>query len=402
MKTPSFTPFIVSFITVLGTTLTTQSKPIELHIAPSTTNPNIREIDNSAHLALLDLDAKARNQLVVFLPGTDLKPSGSMDFLRTAAAMGFHTIGLAYENEGTVGDACADQDDPECSRAVRIEIIEGIDTTTVESIDKANSIAGRLTSLLSYLQRNAPEFGWDQYVDEAGNPRWDKTVISGFSQGAGHAAMIAKTRVVTRCLMFSGGDWDKEALSPSSWTYEPGKTPPSHWYDFTHLRDLGPRLIKKWEAYGLTDLGEIVFVEEAGGSPFGYSHTLTSDLPTGGPDHNNYHKAVVVDRMTPRTDEGAPLYKPVWEYMLSGPEKLDPLPNLEVRMVSSEKIELSWTGSGFMLEQSSFLAPVTWHSIDTALVAAEDDRSVVVLPRVFPRQFFRLSDRRAEQSLVSR
>ena len=381
MKRPSLTPFIVSFITVLGT-LTAHSKPIALHIAPRTTNPNIREIDNSAHLALLDPDATARNQLVVFLPGTDLKPSGSMDFLRTAAAMGFHTIGLMYENEGTVGDACADQDDAECSRAARIEIIEGINTTTVESIDPANSIVGRLTSLLSYLQRNAPEFGWDQYMNEAGNPRWDKIIISGFSQGAGHAAMIAKTRVVARCLMFSGSDWDKEALSSS--TYEPGKTPPSQWYDFTHLRDLGPRLIKKWEAYGLTELGEIVFVEEAGGSPFRYSHTLTSDLPTGGTDSNNYHKAVVVDRMTPRDTEGVPLYQPVWEYMLAGPEKPTALPQLAIKLRSPDRIEISWDGTGYKLETSSSLLPDSWQRVP-------NNQSLVVLPRTFPMQYFRLT-----------
>ena len=53
----------------------------------------------------------------------------------------------------------------------------------------AESIVARLVAALRALDRQAPREGWGAYLD-GDQPRWDRILVSGLSQGAGMAAFI--------------------------------------------------------------------------------------------------------------------------------------------------------------------------------------------------------------------
>lgn len=70
-------------------------------------------------------------------------------------------------------------------------MITGEDVSPLVSVNAANSITGRLVSLLTYLNSNFPTEGWGQYLTN-GQPRWDLITVAGHSQGGGHAGYLAK------------------------------------------------------------------------------------------------------------------------------------------------------------------------------------------------------------------
>lgn len=381
-----FQRVLATLVFLLGLIVPVLAAPIELQVTPSLTNPEIKDIGNAKHHVAFDPAATLLNRLVVFLPGTGNEPQSSREFLQTAAALGHHSIGLMYDNRGMVDVQCDGDPDLDCSRKVRMEIIEGIDLTQLENIDRANSIVGRLTSLLKFLNQNSPTQGWGDYLDESNEVRWDMITISGHSQGSGTAAMIAKTRLVKRCIMFSGGDWQGD--QPSQWILDEGVTPPIRWFDFTHLMDQKMRLARKWDALELTELGDTIIVED-GSPPFDCSHTLTSLLPSAGTG-TNYHGAVVVGNVTPRDSSDIPLYKPVWEYMLTSALTSTDSQELEIKSITPEQIAISWIGTDYTLEASTSLEPESWTAVSIVPSKNGDRYSVVITPPD-SRQFFRLT-----------
>ena len=200
--------------------------------------------------------------------------------------------------------------------------------------------------------------------------------------------MIAKTRAVQRCLMFSGGDWWDIDNKPAAWMYEQGVTPPQRWYGFTHLRDQPMRMEPKWDALGLAQFGEIIFVENASPPTYDYSHTLSSDLQPAG-ELNNYHAAVVMDGSTPRDANGVPRYRPVWKYMLAGP--VAPMPELKIAQTPEKQVEISWHGNGYLLEKSASMLAETWSPVAIS-PSIDGDRFLIVATPQNSRMFFRLTE----------
>jgi hypothetical protein len=250
------------------------------------------------------------------LPGTGAIPRFYRFIVRTGAQRGYHTIGLTYPNDRAVDDLCGSAAPSSCSGDTRREIITGIDTSAVVSVDPANSITGRLRALLTSLHASFPTEGWNQFL-RSGEPDWRLITVAGHSQGAGHAGYFAKLHQFDRVSMFAGpGD---VGAGGAAWLTLPNITPVDRQYGFGHTGDtLVPRALVtfNWSQIGLSAFGPPVSIDGAL-PPYANSRQLLTSLPPANaptviaPEHS----AMVVDAATPLAADGTPVYRPVWIYM---------------------------------------------------------------------------------------
>ncbi|MGH7595205.1 MAG: T9SS type A sorting domain-containing protein [bacterium] len=312
-------------------------------IPPKDTDSEITT-DLAAHYVALNQSAAPKNQLFLHFPGTAVTPSAQQQLANTAADLGFHVISLNYPNDQAVNDLCGGQNtDLDCYAKVRLEIIDGIDRTPLLNITRPNSIENRLIKLLAHLPSRAPNAGWAQFLENDSTIIWSSIIVSGHSQGGGHAGIIGRYHRVARVIMFAAMDYNGPERKPANWIAvpdsTPNATPAERFYGFSHQRDglvnfaILSALI--WPAYGMNAFGPVVNVDTAA-RPYSNTHSLTSNLnsPT-----NNYHGCVAGDRHLALQPDGTPVYKPVWEYLLSN-------------TVVSVKEEKAQSPSSFLLDQN--------------------------------------------------
>jgi len=101
---------------------------------------------------------------------------------KEAARLGYHVIGLMYQNDVPVDSVCKGKPDRDCSGNLRMEIIDGIDRSTLTVVTPANGIDNRLTKLLAYLAQQFPDEGWSRFLKDGG-PKWSQIAVAGQSQG---------------------------------------------------------------------------------------------------------------------------------------------------------------------------------------------------------------------------
>jgi hypothetical protein len=293
----------------------------EREIRPNLTNPQLTMF-LTPHLVINPRpDVTERRKLFVMLPGTGANPGTYREIVRLAPTRGYHAIGLTYPNEAAVEGLCGSNTDPDCAGKVRREVITGADTSTLGSVDAANSISGRLRSLLIYLNATFPNEGWGRYLF-GGDVDWSAVVIAGHSQGGGHAGYFAKLQAFERVVMFSSpGDTGAGANSAAQWVSLPNITPASSQYGFTHTADpffSVASVQRNWAGIGLAAFGPPVSVDTAV-APYANSRQLVTSAPPNpnptGPTAAPAHGAPVVDSVTPRTANGDPLFAPVWIYL---------------------------------------------------------------------------------------
>jgi hypothetical protein len=288
---------------------------VERRVYPSQTNATITQW-NAQHYVWLDPAAQpATRQLLVLFPGTSGAPQEFRMFGTIAATQGYQVIGLMYPNDVAAIGACTVEIDSTCMAALRTEIVEGTNTSPYVNVDYANSIDGRLVSLLRYLAEHYPAEAWDTFLSND-QPRWDMIAVGGLSQGGGHAAFIAKLRAVPRVLMF-GAPTDGFNGEPAAWMTI-GATPVERYYGLVHERDPFPSIVPNWRALGMEELGALAVVEHTAPS-FDGSHMLTTDLVPATGSYSAAHASVFLDGATPLGGSGAPILEPVWRYMLGTP-----------------------------------------------------------------------------------
>jgi len=299
--------------------LSAKAQLVEHQVLPSTTDSNING-NNPPHYAYLDNSVNQINKLLLFIPGTNATPWDYRMFQQTAANLGYHSIGLTYENLQSINiQICPATQDPTCHGRARREVWFGEDTHDSISVNYNNSIINRFLKLLKYLDTNYPTKNWGQYLVNDTTVNWQSVVIAGHSQGAGHAAYGSKFFRMNRVVMFSWVDWMYPGTNPL-WITTEGLTPDSSYFGFIHTGDASiySGIPTTWENLGLFNYGEITSVDNAE-PPYNHSHTLITSAPIDTTaTQTNYHNATVVDWVTtinPTSEE--PLYKPVWGYLLN-------------------------------------------------------------------------------------
>ncbi len=212
-------------------------------IRPSAADPAVKAFDEpSIALAASDLPADA--PLAIFLPGTGGRPAVAMTLLRVMAGQGYRVIGLEYDDLPAVVGVCPQNPDPDCSAAFREMRVYGTGKGAPGVTNPvAEAIVPRLVATLRVLDKSQPGAGWGGYLD-GDQPRWDRIVVSGLSQGAGMAAFIAKKHTVRRVVLFSS-PWDFMAPDrPAAWLATPSATPMGRWYAEYNKRERTAGLLR--------------------------------------------------------------------------------------------------------------------------------------------------------------
>jgi hypothetical protein len=289
-------------------------------ISPESTDPAIRAwLDD--HFVCYEAGAGAHERLFLFLPGTTGRPDMYTTLCKEAALAGLHAINLSYTNDKAVEwTYCRESDEDDCTGKVRLEQLEGKDYSREIEIDRANSIENRLIKLLRYLDEHFPEEDWDRYLTEEGDLEWERIVVSGHSQGGGHALMIGTHRKVARVVMFAWVDFHKGELA--KWITPDTTTPLDRIYAIRHLEDRIEHTREVWRKLDLYRFGPEVDVDEAD-PPYSNTHLLVSSMDTSAVKamddrYSRYagHMIIITDDHTPVDEEGRPLLAEMWRYMM--------------------------------------------------------------------------------------
>ena len=284
-------------------------------IRSNVTDPNIA-IETYKHNIFYNPTATDYKTLLVHLPGSFDAPLNTQLFPSYAANWGFHAIGLRYKNSVAAKSACEDSEDPNCFANYRKEIIEGVDVSDKVDVDSDNSIENRLLKLIIHLHSENPNDGWGEFIAN-GELAWGKIIISGHSQGGGHAAYIGLSKPLKRILMFaSPNDYSKHFDAPASW---PSTTPTadiSGYYAFGSLNDdIVPfdNQYQIWKSMGMNAKQDSTVVE-GNVAPFKSSQMMYTTYSKSGTSVN--HNATIRDEDTPLDENGKPVFENVWGTML--------------------------------------------------------------------------------------
>jgi hypothetical protein len=271
------------------------------------------------HFTYFNTSCSQRNLLLVHLVGSYDNPTNTQIFPSLAANNGFHALVLKYPNSTAAQSACGSSLDIDCYKNFRKEIIEGIDVSPDISVDFTNSITNRLIKLIQYMTLTYPSENWEQYLVN-GQIQWQNIIVSGHSQGGGHAAYIAKTHQVKRCLMFaSPNDFINTSSSPANWVSSSSQTPDSLFYGFNNLNDDVVPFINQYQVWtALPMINDTLCVDNT--SNYLNKTQLYTQLTILGTGGN--HSLVIRDSETPYDLQGNYLFEPVWSYMLGIDEGL--------------------------------------------------------------------------------
>jgi hypothetical protein len=309
--------FIFFLFTLLNLSVFSQCNESSLivnQVRAQDTDPSI-DWELAKHFAYLNPDCDQKNILVLHLVGSYDNPLNTTLFPSYAANNGFHAIGLKYPNSTAAQTACGSSTDNDCYENFRKEIIEGGDYSSAVDVDVINSVNNRLLKLLQYLNTNNPSQNWDNYYTGS-TINWTNIIVSGHSQGGGHAAYIAKTHQVKRCLMFaSPNDYSNNFSSPAPWLTGVSLSPDSIYFGFNHLDDDVVDFSDQfeiWNDLGMNSFGDSLNVDLT--NHYSTSHQLYTTVP--GPNANDKHSLMIRDEQVPLDAENKSFFEPVWEYML--------------------------------------------------------------------------------------
>jgi predicted esterase len=260
---------------------------IVYQVKPSQTDPGIKQFD-APSIIMLPQGTSATAQLLVFLPGTGEKPSDENVMLTAAAGQGYRVVGLEYDNTPAIAEVCPNNPSPQCSELVRVTRIFGEASGSPVTNTPAETIENRLLKLLTYLDEQHPNESWNYYLASDG-PNWSHIVISGFSQGAGMAAYIAKKKSVARVVLFSSpfdSIGPSKALAP--WISGPSATPADRWFGEYHKREFAADIIPRaYAALEIPNANIRVFDRDVPGQPNATGlmfHVSTTRNPAYEPD----------------------------------------------------------------------------------------------------------------------
>lgn len=271
----------------------------------------------------------SKGRLLVFLPGTQGRPTQYTYILRAGASRSFHAIGLNYPNQTAMGTLCQVSADPECYWNARNVVIFGAGALVAgqSPVTKADSIVNRLEKLLSWMQLTYPFENWSQFLLANGTVDWSKVVLAGHSQGGGHVGVLAKSVALNRAVYFSAPeDWYENTNTPASWPRTRANvTPSNQQFGFGSDDDTlvpNSHAFTHWDNLGLVKPAAGPVLVDGNAPPYSESRQLRTRQPfnpssTALTAALKYHGVTVVDTSTPVDATGIPLFDAngVWAYL---------------------------------------------------------------------------------------
>jgi hypothetical protein len=210
--------------------------------------------------------ANPRGKLLVFLNGSGGSPRGAVasadkNFYVSGRDAGLHVLGLSYRSDKAIGQLCAGSDS--CFEPARETILKGEfqggAPADLQGIAGHEGVYTRLYAALQILAASDANGGWGDYltpgVGAESSIVWSKILVSGHSQGGGHAALIGRDHAVDRVVMLSSPCDEKRNDAPASWLTKSAayKTDPA-----LHYQALGapgdticPAYAAAWVALGM-------------------------------------------------------------------------------------------------------------------------------------------------------
>lgn len=165
-------------------------------------------------------------KLVLFLNGSGGSPAGAIGDVQknvytAGIAEGHQVIALSYRSGDAVGALCVGAD--ACFLPTRTTLVTGSyqagAAKQVKDILPSEGIHARLELLLQYLVAADPAGAWGTFLGAGGKGiAWDHVIVSGHSQGGGHAALLGKLHPVARVVAFSS-PCDAVNGTPASWLH---------------------------------------------------------------------------------------------------------------------------------------------------------------------------------------
>jgi hypothetical protein len=286
------------------------------YIAPKTTDATITT-GLSNHYVSVQTGGTLRNVLYVFLPGTYRNPTVSRATTEKAASLGFHSIGLMYDNLVAGNPLCRATGDVTCHSRARREVIDGIDRHVGVNVNKSNSLINRLIKLLTYLHKTRPTQGWGQYLVN-GQPNWSKIIVGGHSQGGAIAGVLGRHYPVKKVIMISMMDYLNNGMIPDWVAMTTNKAKFYHIINSADELVPYPKVKIGWDKMGMALYGSRINVDWY---PFPYANThtlITTRIPTT-TNVDKFHNSTGVDSYIPKTSTGKYVYDKAWEYLLTSP-----------------------------------------------------------------------------------
>jgi hypothetical protein len=308
-------------------------------IRPSTVdrlNPNPPNItvdgsvysSDAPHFVIPPTDevSTANTILKVFLPGTTGSPA---DVSCLLSSIGSPTIGLSYvfldSPDAARSHACAEHHGlgkayQHCLTHQHVDAIwGGLSDSGVgiwQHIDRRDSIDGRLVLLLEDLHREYPNEGWDSFLQIVPghvnmlSPLWDRIWIMGHSQGAGHAAYLARSTYLAGAGLLSGPQ-DDCFEAKHCWVADHWETRDVRVLAHAH-EDAIDAIVDNWQLMDVFDDHSLTLIEQVNlhSSPTPGVPWLTAFEPQPGATctRRPNHCSVAVDNNAPVSEAGVYLY----------------------------------------------------------------------------------------------
>ncbi len=283
----------------------------DFFVRPNQTDPGYAAQDS--HFVAYNTSVRL-NKLLLFIGGTFSSPKQYDYFTRHAAGLGFDAISLNYPNS-VLTTLLAGSPDSLAFNKFRQEICFGTQVSNAVNVDSLNSIYTRTLKLIQYLALTYPSQNWDQYLATPTTLDWSKILVSGHSQGSGHACYLAKLFSVNHVIMFSGpSDYSTYFSNSAPWLREAGVTTLDKHFVFLHLQDEIVPFNRQYEnirGLGMLQSDDTTLIDNRT-PPFNDSHCLYSNLSVSGSPHSS----TVIFSSTPLDSIGNLLFAPVWNYML--------------------------------------------------------------------------------------
>ena len=289
-------------------------------IDPVVTDPEITplhdlpdaHIRNLFHMVAIDTQVNRPGYCYLHLPGSGGLPEDYQYVCEYAASLGYHVVNLAYPNWPAIRVLNSQSKDPDESEYLRRERLYGGEYSFLIDVTPADSVQNRLIKVLQYMHDQYPEEGWDLFFTDE-ELQWERIVVGGHSQGAGHAAFLAKEHLLKGVVMWAGPGDFVQGLGTAPWVYYPNVTPEERMYAFTHTGDPVSRaLFINQEIMGLHTFGALQNTDGLLSSEI-TSHMLTS---THLCDSGNCHNCIIADDYLEYAEDGiTPSYLEVWRYI---------------------------------------------------------------------------------------